>query len=320
VGKIMPRINVSLNNTKTYYQSHMIEVEGKIDTHPIAILIDSRTSHSYIYPNLVERIELKKCNNENHWSVQLSTRTKRRINELVKYFPVSMNGFKYTKVDLNIMPLRSYYLLIGIDWIEKHRAILNCYKKDFTCFDEEDNSRIMQGIPRPIFFRDISALQLKINFRKGCQIYETSMEAPTKDKDPSIEYYLVLKEYQYVFWEFPGLPPNRDIVFSIDLMSEVIIVSKTPYIMSKLELKELRMQIEDLFKKGYIHPSVSPWGSLILFVKKKYGTLRLCINLIYMNKLTVKNKYPLPRNNDIFYKLKGENIFQMFTGDHAIIE
>jgi hypothetical protein len=147
--KSMPRIYAALDNRQADYQSHMIEVEGKIDNHPIAILIDSGASHSYIDPKLVERFKLKKCKHEKSWLVQLATGTKRRINELVKEFPINMNGTN-TKEDLNIIPLGSYDCLIGMDWLENHRVVLDCYNKVFTCLDEEGNSRTVQGIPRPI--------------------------------------------------------------------------------------------------------------------------------------------------------------------------
>jgi hypothetical protein len=90
-----------------------------------------------------------------------------------------MNGVN-TKVDLNIILLGSYDCLIGMDWLDKHHVILDCYNKAFTCLDEEGNSRTVQGIPRPISVREISTLQLKISFRKGCQIYATHMEEPTR--------------------------------------------------------------------------------------------------------------------------------------------
>jgi hypothetical protein len=142
-----------------------------------------------------------------------------------------MNGVN-TKEDLNIIPLGSYDCFIGMDWLEKHRVILYCYNKDFTCLDGEGNSRTIQGIPRPIYVREISTLQLKISFRKGCQIYETHMEETIKDKDPSLEDYLVLKEYEDVFWEFPRFPPKRDINFSIDLIPGASPISKNTYRMS----------------------------------------------------------------------------------------
>jgi hypothetical protein len=86
-------------------------------------------------------------------------------------------------------------------------------------------------------------------------------------------------------------------------------VSKTPYRMSTPELKELQMKLEEILKNGYIRPSVSPWGAPIFFVKTKDGKLRLCINFIQLNKVTIKNKYPLPRIDDLFDQLKDARIF-----------
>jgi hypothetical protein len=86
-------------------------------------------------------------------------------------------------------------------------------------------------------------------------------------------------------------------------------VSKATYIMSTPEIKELQLQLEELLKKGYIHPSVSSWGAPFLFVKKKDGTLRLCIDFQQLNKVTVKNKYPLPRIDDILDHLKDAKFF-----------
>jgi hypothetical protein len=150
VGRSMPRIYAALDNRQVDYQSHMIEVEGKIDNQPIAILIDSGASHNYIDPKIVERFKLKRCKHEKSWLVQLATGTKRKINELVKDFPVSMNGVG-TKEDLNIIPLGSYDFLIGMDWLDKHHVILDCYNKAFTCLDEEgkfkDGARYSKTYP-----------------------------------------------------------------------------------------------------------------------------------------------------------------------------
>jgi hypothetical protein len=87
-----------------------------------------------------------------------------------------------------------------------------------------------------------------------------------------------LKEYEDMFEEFLGFPPKRDIYFSIDLMPGVALVSKTPYRMSTLEIKEFQMQLEELLKKGYICTSVSPWGAPVLFINKKDGMMGLCID------------------------------------------
>jgi hypothetical protein len=99
----------------------------------------------------------------------------------------------------------------------------------------------VQGIPRAVTVREISALQLKKCYRRGCQIFAAHMEETPEDKVPNLENYPVLKEFEYVFKEVPGLPPRSNIDFSIDLMPGAAPVSKNPYIMSTPELKELQM-------------------------------------------------------------------------------
>ena len=86
-------------------------------------------------------------------------------------------------------------------------------------------------------------------------------------------------------------------------------MSRAPYRMAPMELKELKSQLQELLDKGFIRPSVSPWGAPVLFVKKKDGTLRMCIDYRQINKVTVKNKYPLPRIEDLFDQLKGASVF-----------
>jgi len=211
-----------------------------------------------------------------------------------------MKGLR-TEEDLNIIPLGSYHVLIGMGWLESHRAILDCHEKTIICLNDEGQQALVKGIPRPISLRKITALQLKICFRKKCQVYVAYVEdTATEEVSLEIGDFLVLHEFTDVFQEVPGLPPKRDIDFSIELVPESLPISKTPYRMGTPKLKELQIQLEELLKKGYIRPSVSPWGALVLFVRKKDGTLRLCIDFRKLNKATVKNKYPLPRIDDLF--------------------
>jgi hypothetical protein len=121
--------------------------------------------------------------------------------------------------------------------------------------------------------------------------------------------------------EVPGLPPRRDIGFSIELALGVVPVSRTPYRMSTPELVELKLQLKEMMDKGYIRPSVSPCGAPVLFVKKKDITLRLCIDYRQLNKVTIKNKYPLPRIDDLFDQLGGVSIFSKIdlrSGYHQV--
>jgi hypothetical protein len=102
---------------------------------------------------------------------------------------------------LNIIPLGSYDILIEIDWLDKHHVILDCHNKTFTCLDEEVKHSILKGILRSISIRDISVIQLKRCFRKGCQMYASHVEEPNKNKGTSLEYFSVLQEFEDVFKE-----------------------------------------------------------------------------------------------------------------------
>ena len=140
-------------------------------------------------------------------------------------------------------------------------------------------------------------------------LYVAHILEPTRDDTPRLEDYQVLQEFKDVFLdEIPG-PPRWDIDFTIELVPGAAPVSKAPYIMSTAEMLELKMQLQELLEKKYIQPSVSPWGASVLFVKKKDGTLRLCIDYRQLNKVTVKNKYPLPRIDDLFDQIRGARVF-----------
>ena len=122
-------------------------------------------------------------------------------------------------------------------------------------------------------------MQLKKFYRKGSQLYAAHILETIGDENPRLEDYQVLQEFKDLFLdEIPGLPPKRDIDFTIELVPGAAPVSKTPYRMSTLEILELKMQLQELLEKKYIRSSVSPWGASVFFVKKKDGTLRLCID------------------------------------------
>ena len=155
----------------------------------------------------------------------------------------------------------------------------------------------------------ISAATARTMVRKGCEVY-LAYVIETKKARPSVSDIPTVSDFSDVFSEeLPGLPPQREIEFVIDVVPSATPASITQYQMAPFELKELKLQLQELLKKGFIRPSVSPWGAPVLFVKKKDGTLRLCIDYKQLNKLTVKNKYPLPRIDDLFDQLKGASIF-----------
>ena len=120
----------------------------------------------------------------------------------------------------------------------------------------------------------------------------------------------IVREFIDVFPdELPGLPPEREIEFGIELQPNTQPISIQPYRLAPAELTELKKQLDELLSKGFIRPSSSPWGAPVLFAKKADGTLRLCIDYRKLNHVTVKNKYPLPRIDDLFDQLRGSHRF-----------
>jgi hypothetical protein len=120
----------------------------------------------------------------------------------------------------------------------------------------------------------------------------------------------VVNEFPDVFPEdLPGMPPDQDIEFVIELMPSTTPIYKTPYRMATPELAELKEHIKELLEKGFIHPNSSPWGAPVIFVLKKDGTQILCVDYRALNEVTVKNKYPLPRIDDLFDQLHGACVF-----------
>jgi hypothetical protein len=128
-------------------------------------------------------------------------------------------------------------------------------------------------------------------------------------------------EYPDVFPDdLPGMPPERDVEFVIELQPGTAPISKRPYRMPPKELAELKNQLQELLDKGYIRPSSSPWGSPALFVKKKDGNLRMCVDYRPLNAGTIKNKYLLPCIDVLFYQLAGAKVFPRSIFDRAIIK
>jgi hypothetical protein len=161
------------------------------------------------------------------------------------------------------------------------------------CVDDEGRPIGIQGVRRKVSLHFISTMKVKRCLRQGCRLYV--VEAVNERKGPSLDQYLVLLEFKDVFPnELPGLPPERELDFTIELKPGVEPISKTLYRMIAPELCELQMQLKELLDLGIIMPSVSPWGAPVIFVKKKDGSLQLCIAYRHLNRATVKNRYPMP--------------------------
>ncbi|KAL0298891.1 UNVERIFIED_CONTAM: Transposon Ty3-G Gag-Pol polyprotein [Sesamum radiatum] len=132
----------------------------------------------------------------------------------------------------------------------------------------------------------------------------------TTKVSPGVSDVPIVREFPNVFpEELSRLPPHREVDFEIETIPGAAPISITPYRMAPSELKELKKQLEELLDKGFIRPSISLWGALVLFVKKKDGSMRLCVDYRQLNRITIKNKYPLPRIDDLLDQLKGATMF-----------
>ena len=187
-----------------------------------------------------------------------------------------------------------------MDWLFKHQAIVDYDKKSVIHKCPDQSTMTVQGIRFGPLFNVISTMQASRFLRKGCEAF-LALVLDSKWGQVKLENIRVVKEFSDVFpEELPNLPPERVVDLSVEIVPETTPISRAPYRMALMELKELKIQLQELLDKGFIRPSVSPQGAPIFFVKKKDDTLWMCIDYRKINKVTVKNKYQLPRIEDLF--------------------
>nr|GEU38800.1 transposon Ty3-G Gag-Pol polyprotein [Tanacetum cinerariifolium] len=199
----------------------------------------------------------------------------------------------------------SFDVIIGIDWLDKYHAVIVCDEK-VVCVPFGDEMLIFHGDRsnngHESQLNIISCTKTQRYFLKGCPIFlahVTTKEAEDKSKEKRLGDVPIVQDFPEVFPEdLPGIPPTHQVEFQIDLVPSATPVARAPYRLAPSEMKELSNQLKELADKGFIRPSSSPWGAPILFVKKKDGSFRMCIDYQELNKLTVKNCYPLPRIDD----------------------
>eukprot|EP00253_Pinus_taeda_P021805 PITA_21805 len=269
VAHSMPRINAALDDRQAEYQPTMVEFEGKISNLSIAVLIDPGATLSYVSPKIVEQCKLLSEKFRSPWLVQLATGAKRRVSAKIRNCSFSIAGQQIT-ADLNVLPLGSYDILIGMDWLEKHWSLVNCKTKTIYYKDDLGQQQELQGIKHHVQIRPITASQLAKCLKKKCQIYAIQVGYPNqKDKISALDGIPVVQEFVDVFpEEVPGLPPKRDIDFTIELTPGEAPVSRVPYRMSVPELTELKMQLQELLDKNYIAPTCHR-GELQCYLSKR---------------------------------------------------
>ncbi|KAK7278988.1 hypothetical protein RJT34_24029 [Clitoria ternatea] len=198
------------------------------------------------------------------------------------------------------MPLRNLDVILGLDWLAANHVMVNCYRKSIVFSQELDTKDMVS---------DVSATYV-ILFASEGRYNLLPSDIP------------IVCEFPDVFpEEIPELPPSREIDFFIDLIPGAEPVSRAPYRMSSVELAEVKKQVNELLEKGFIRLSASPWGAPVLLVKKKDGSMWMCIDYRQLNKLTIKNKYPLPWIDDLLDQLRGAVVFSKIdlrSGYHQI--
>ncbi|GJT14947.1 putative reverse transcriptase domain-containing protein [Tanacetum coccineum] len=179
-------------------------------------------------------------------------------------------------IDLMPVDLGSFDVIIGMDWLEKYHAVIVCDEKI-----------------------------VRIPFGNKILI-----KAEDKSKEKRLEDVIIVRDFLKVFLEgLPGITPTRQVEFQINLVHGAAPVAWAPYRLAPSKMKELLNQLQELSDRGFIRPSSSPWGAPVLFVEKKDGSFWMCIDYQELNKLTVKNHYPLPRIDNLFDQLQGSSVY-----------
>ncbi|GJR85314.1 putative reverse transcriptase domain-containing protein [Tanacetum coccineum] len=280
-----------------------------------SILFDTGADRSFVSTAFSSRIVITPTALDHDYNVELADGRIVGLNTIIRGCTLNLLNHPFN-IDLMPVELGSFDVIIGMDWLAKYHAVIVCAEKivripfgDEILIVRGDGSSNKHGTRLNI----ISCTKAQEYLTKGCHVFLANITA-TKDEDKSKEKRLedvpVVQEFPEVFPEdLPGIPPTRQVEFRIDLVPGATPVARAPYRLAPSEMKELAEQLQELTDKGFIRPSSSPWGAPILFVKKKDGSFRMCIDYRELNKLTVKNCYPLLRIDDLFDQLQGSSIY-----------
>ncbi|KAK2407303.1 putative mitochondrial protein [Trifolium repens] len=286
--------------------SNAIHESCHIAGNSLTALIDTGATHSFISLACANRLSL----NVSVLPFDLNVLTPAKdlvVNTACLHCLVVIQNRDFL-VNLVCLPLLSLEIILGMDWLSYHYVILDCARK-------------LVFFPEPGVRRYLSANRLSVVMCNG-EPEIVSLASLGVTSEIRIEEIRVVQDFQDMFpSEIPAFPPCREVEFFIDLQPGTGPISESAYRMAPAELVELKSQIEDLLEKGFIRPSVSPWGAPVLLVKKKDGKSRLCVDYRKLNKVTIKNRYPLPRIDDLMDQLRGASVFSKIdlkSGYHQI--
>ncbi|GJR57586.1 putative reverse transcriptase domain-containing protein [Tanacetum coccineum] len=310
VGNAEKRGNASGNP-----DSNVVTGTFLLNNHYASILFDTGADRSFISTAFSSLIDIVPTPLDNSYDVELADGKIVGIDTIIRGCTLNFLDHPF-HIDLMPVELGSFDVIIGMDWLRRCHAVIVCDEKLVQvpygnetltfCGNESSNERESR-------LAVISYSKAQEYMAKGCQVFLAQISAK-KEEDKSegkqIKDVPIIRDFPEVFPEdLPGLPPARPVEFQIDLIPGAAPVARAPYRLAPSEMKELSELLQEIFDKGFIRPSSSPWGAPILFVKKKDGSFRMCIDYRELNKLTVKNRYPLPRIDDLFDQLQGSSIY-----------
>ena len=213
--------------------------------------------------------------------------------------------------------MSEFDVILGMDWLTVYRIVIECERRRVTAYTQDDTRDELQGGKHDILPQTV--YESKSQGQLAGWLASLTLEDEVR---PDLDLPRVVCEYVDVFQdELPGLPPHRNVDFGIELHPGISPISMTSHRMAPVELHELRVQLHELLDKGFIRLSTSPRGAPVLFAKKKGKTLRLCIDYRQLNRVAIKNRYPLPRIDDLFDQLRGVRVYfkiDLRTGYHQL--
>ncbi|TYK27130.1 pol protein [Cucumis melo var. makuwa] len=245
--------------------------------HYALVLFDSGSSHSFIFSAFVLHACLEVEPLHHVLSVSTPSGECMLSMEKVKACQIEIAGHVF-EVTLLVLDMLDFDVILGMDWLVANHASIDCSRKEVAFNPPSIASFKFKGEGSRSLPKVISAMRSNKLLSQGTWNILASV-VDTREVDVSLSSEPVVRDYPDVFSEeLPGLPPHIEIEFAIELESGTVPISRAPYRMAPAELKELKVQLQELLDKGFIRPSVSPWGAPILFVKKKDGSMRLCID------------------------------------------
>jgi hypothetical protein len=309
----------------------LLRTIGQINGYLVHYLFDTGSSHNFIDDHLVQMLGLRTNISDHTYKVHLADGGIQYINGAIHQLLISINSY-VEKLDFHVMKLRSADVILGYPWFYNKNSSLSIdWVNHSITFVQKGIAHYIQcsKVPSKLIVPSTSLIEYQ-----SCSFYCCVV-------DPAIQYYnfnidvnqlpcheqrllnLIIKDFKDVFPKElpPGLPPMRNVDHRIDLIPGAAPVSIPPYRLSRLEEDEIATQLKDYLRMGHIRHSKSPWGAPVILVKKKDGTWRMCVNYRRLNKLTIKNSYPLPRADDLIDRLQGARYFSKIdlrTGYHQI--